>query len=228
MAGNSRDISDAQRTKLLRAGVVLLDYDLGARHPWAVVTGAGAERVERVVADELGVAVDVEIAGDVPRRLMPRPCVGHMEREPGRLQLRFVLRGDEHVDDIVQAEDDESVVVYAIVCASVAGMDGQAWEGPWHVYLGQPLATARSSTASPARRCPTRTSLLSCATSGRQTRRRTRTTSTQLRTSDPQACLRRRGLLLDDPDTSGEDLGIEECAHQLVVRAVAQRLGLQP
>lgn len=140
MAENSRDISDAQRTKLLRAGVVLLDYDLGARHPWAIVTGAGAERVERVVADELGVAVDVEIAGDVPRRLMPRPCVGHMEREPGRLQLRFVLRGDEHVDDIVVAEDDESVVVYAIVCASVAGMDGQAWEGPWHVYLGQPLA----------------------------------------------------------------------------------------
>jgi hypothetical protein len=63
-----------------------------------------------------------------------------MEREPGRLQLRFVLRGDEHVDDIVVAEDDESVVVYAIVCASVAGTDGQAWEGPWHVYLGQPLA----------------------------------------------------------------------------------------
>jgi hypothetical protein len=63
-----------------------------------------------------------------------------MEREPGRLQLRFVLRGDEHVDDIVVAEDDETVVVYGIVCASVAGTDGPAWEGPWHVYLGQPLA----------------------------------------------------------------------------------------
>jgi hypothetical protein len=54
--------------------------------------------------------------------------------------LRFVLRGDEHVDDIVVAEDNESVVIYATVCASVAGMDGQAWEGAWHVYLGQPLA----------------------------------------------------------------------------------------
>jgi hypothetical protein len=140
MAENSRDISEAQRIKLLQAGVVLLQYDLNARRPWAVVTGAGAERVGRVVADELGAAVDVEVAGEVPRRLMPRACLGHMEREPGRLQLRFVLRGDEHVDDIVVAEDDESVVVYAIVCASVAGTDGQAWEGPWHVYLGQPLA----------------------------------------------------------------------------------------
>jgi hypothetical protein len=140
MAVNSRDISDAQRTKLLGAGVVLLDCDLGARHPWAVVAGAGAERVKRIVADELGAGVDLDVAGDVPRRLMPRPCVGHMEREPGRLQLRFVLRGDEHVDDIVVAQDDESVVVYAIVCASVVETDGEAWEGPWHVYLRKPLA----------------------------------------------------------------------------------------
>jgi hypothetical protein len=62
-----------------------------------------------------------------------------MEREARRLQLRFVLCGDEHVDDIVLAEDDESVVVYGIVCTSVAGTNGRAWEGPWHVYLGQPL-----------------------------------------------------------------------------------------
>jgi hypothetical protein len=72
MAENSRDISEAQRIKLLQAGVVLLQYDLNARRPWAVVTGAGAERVGRVVADELGAAVDVEVAGEVPRRLMPR------------------------------------------------------------------------------------------------------------------------------------------------------------
>jgi hypothetical protein len=140
MAENSRDISDAQRTKLLQAGVVLLESELDGRRPWALVTGAGAERVERVVGEELGAAVDVEVAGELPRRLVPRACVGHMEREPGRLQLRFVLRGDEHVDDIVVAEDDESVVVFAIVCASIAGTDGPACEGPWHVYLDQPLA----------------------------------------------------------------------------------------
>jgi hypothetical protein len=67
---------------------------------------------------------------DMPRELRPRCCVGYMEREAGRLQLRFVLRGDEHVDDIVVAEDDESVVVVATVCTSVSGEAGQEWEGP--------------------------------------------------------------------------------------------------
>jgi hypothetical protein len=139
MAENSRDISNEQRTRLLRAGIVLIDCDLDAQRPWAVVAGAGVERIERAVADEFGAAIDLDIAGDVPRALMPRRCVGHMEREAGRLQLRFVLRGDEHVDDIVLAEDDESVVVYGIVCTSVSSTDGGAWEGPWHVYLDRPL-----------------------------------------------------------------------------------------
>jgi hypothetical protein len=62
-----------------------------------------------------------------------------MAREEGRLQLRFVLRDDEHLDDIVVAEDDECVVVYGIVCASVAGSGGDAYEGPWHVHLDRPL-----------------------------------------------------------------------------------------
>jgi hypothetical protein len=91
-----------------------------------VVAGAGEERVELAIADELGTAVDVEIAGELPRRHVPRPCVGQMEREERRLQLRFILRGDEHVDDIVVAEDDQSVVVYGIVCTLVAGTDRDA------------------------------------------------------------------------------------------------------
>ena len=62
-----------------------------------------------------------------------------MEREERRLQLRFVLHGDEHVDDIVIAEDDACVVVYGIVCTTVAGTARDAYEGPWHVYLDRPL-----------------------------------------------------------------------------------------
>jgi hypothetical protein len=47
--------------------------------------------------------------------------------------------GDEHVDDIVVAEDDACVVVYGIVCTSVAGSGRDAYEGPWRVYLERPL-----------------------------------------------------------------------------------------
>jgi hypothetical protein len=103
------------------------------------IAGAGEERVRVAITDELGAGVDMEIAGELPRQHMPRRCVGHMEREERRLQLRFVLRGDEHVDDIVVAEDDACVVVYGIVCTSVAGTARDACEGPWHVYLDRPL-----------------------------------------------------------------------------------------
>jgi hypothetical protein len=139
MPDNSPEIAASQRTRLLRAGIVLLEDRLDGAKPSVVVAGAGEERLRLAIADELGAGVDVEIAGEVPRRLMPRRCVGHMKRDERRLQVRFVLRGDEHVDDIVVAEDDACVVVYGIVCTSVAGTGSDAYEGPWHVYLDRPL-----------------------------------------------------------------------------------------
>jgi hypothetical protein len=139
MADNSPRIAAKQRTALLRHGVVVLESELDVPRPRIVVTGAGDERVQNVVALQLGADVEVEVWGDLPRELRSLRCVGYMEREAGRLQLRFVLRGDEHVDDIVVAEDDAEVVVFATVCTAVVGEAGRAWEGPWHVYLGRPL-----------------------------------------------------------------------------------------
>jgi hypothetical protein len=62
-----------------------------------------------------------------------------MEREPGRLQLRIVLRGDEHVDEIVTAEHAKTVVVLATVCTSALGETGDFCEVPCHVWLDEPL-----------------------------------------------------------------------------------------
>ncbi len=139
MPDNSPDIAAKQRPRLLRAGIVLLENDLDGAKPSVLVAGAGEERVRLAVVDDLGEGIDVEIAGELPRRHVPRPCAGFMEREERRLQLRFVLCGDEHVDDIVIAEDDACVVVYGIVCTSVAGTGRDAYEGPWHVHLDRPL-----------------------------------------------------------------------------------------
>lgn len=139
MADNSPGIAAEQRAALLRHGVVTLESELEGARPRIAVTGAGHERVQKLVAQQLGSEVEVEVWGELPRELRPLRCVGYMEREPGRLQLRFVLRGDEHVDDIVVAEDDAHVVVFATVCTAVVGEAGRAWEGPWHVYLDRPL-----------------------------------------------------------------------------------------
>jgi hypothetical protein len=115
---------------------VVLESELDGARPRIGVTGAGAERVQALVEQELGADVDVELWAPLPRHLRPLRCVGHMEREPRRLQLRFVLRGDQHLDDIVIAEDDAEVVVFATVCTAVVGEQGPACECPWHVYRG--------------------------------------------------------------------------------------------
>ncbi len=83
------------------------------------------------------------------RELTPRRCVGHMEREPGRLQLRLVLHPGEYVSAIDIEEHDEAVVASATVCrpggddghgdGDDGDGDGDACEVPCHVYLERPL-----------------------------------------------------------------------------------------
>lgn len=74
------------------------------------------------------------------RMLYPRRCIGYLEREPGRLQLRLVLYPGEHVCDIDLEEDDEAVVAFATVCGPVEDDEhGDACEVPCHVYLERPL-----------------------------------------------------------------------------------------
>ena len=128
-------MEDSQRADLLRHGIVVVGRDGGR----VEVTGAGPDRVLEIARRVLGAEVEVEVIGTTPRQIEPRRCRGHMEREPGRLQVRFALVGDEHVDDIVVAEDEQTVVVFCTVCAAAAGEDGERWEGPWHVYLDAPL-----------------------------------------------------------------------------------------
>ena len=135
MRDRRSSVTAADRTALLRHGIVVLD----AAGPRIGVTGQGAARVREVVARQFGEGVDIDVLDDLPRKLEPRPCMGFMEREPGRLQLRLELRGDEHVDEIVVAEDDEAVVAFATVCTSTAGEVGPSCEVPCHVYLDCPL-----------------------------------------------------------------------------------------
>ena len=47
----------------------------------------------------------------------PATLVGYREREPGRLQLRAVLRaGTEGICDAIVEEDDETVRVRVLLC----------------------------------------------------------------------------------------------------------------
>jgi hypothetical protein len=91
-----------------------------------------------------------------PRRLAPRSCVAYCEREPGRLQVRLVVDRDEHIDDIVVIEDDDSVVVCASICSPTTGVRRDQIDAPFHVYLEEPLGERKVVDALSGRAVPYR------------------------------------------------------------------------
>jgi hypothetical protein len=132
-------IGKRDRTALLRQGIVILSATADETGTQVGVAGGHEDWVVPAVLAQLGSEVDVDVCGRLPRELRPRRCVGYKEREEGRLQLRYVLCGDEHLDDIFVAEDDSSVVVFATICIPVLRQGGDAVETPYHVYLDHPL-----------------------------------------------------------------------------------------
>jgi hypothetical protein len=91
-----------------------------------------------------------------PRRLAPRSCVAYCEREPGRLQVRLVVDRDEHIDDIVVIEDDDSVVVCASICSPTTGVRRDQIDAPFNVYLDEPLGERKVIDALSGRAVPYR------------------------------------------------------------------------
>lgn len=67
-----------------------------------------------------------------------RQCDGHMEREPGRLQLRVGLCGLEGVCTVLFEEDDDAVTVLILICGE-SDPEGDWVDCPVHIYLERPL-----------------------------------------------------------------------------------------
>jgi hypothetical protein len=72
----------------------------------------------------------------------PRTCFRYREREPGRLQLRVILRPGENVCHVLVEESDTRVKVLILVCGEIEHRD-EAIDCPVHVYLSEALADRR-------------------------------------------------------------------------------------
>jgi hypothetical protein len=131
-------VSAEDSVALLKEGIAVLNVEDHEGRIQVGATGRDEERVRQRVIEQLG-DVDVWVAGDVSRQLRPRAASSYMEQEPGLLHLRYVIQGDQHVDEIVTAEDDETVVVLGCVCMSVVGDDGPPIDSPAFVLLDQPV-----------------------------------------------------------------------------------------
>lgn len=132
-------ITTEDRVAFLREGVAVHSVHADEFGTRVYATGDDEERARGAIKARLGDDVEVTVCGDVRRGSVPRACVGHMEREEGRLQLRYVLREDEHLDELLVAEDDERVAVYGTVCVPCEPAIGDEVGHPYHVYLKGPL-----------------------------------------------------------------------------------------
>lgn len=134
-------ISMEDRSALLRERVLVHavshDAEFGTQ---MAVTGPDEKRARKAIVERFGKDVQVAVCGHVPREVLPRRCDGQMEREPGRLQLRYAMQDEEHLHEIVVAETDDQVIVFGTICAPVdLPAPGHLVESPYHVYLDQPL-----------------------------------------------------------------------------------------
>lgn len=67
-----------------------------------------------------------------------RRCEAHMEREPGRLQLRLLLRPSEGICQVPFEETEDAVTVLILVCGPV--IPGEEFiDCPTHIFLNEPL-----------------------------------------------------------------------------------------
>lgn len=72
----------------------------------------------------------------------PRSCFRYREREPGRLQLRVVLRPGESVCDVLVEENGTRVEVLILTCGEIEP-GNEAMDCPVHVYLSAALGDRR-------------------------------------------------------------------------------------
>jgi hypothetical protein len=105
------------------------------------VTGPHEELTRDRVAMQLGPEFDVRYCGDAPRAVRPAQCFAYSEGDPGCLDLRYMLRFEQQVADVLVVEDDDTVVVLGYVCMSVLGDSGDPAERAVPAYLRQPLGS---------------------------------------------------------------------------------------
>jgi hypothetical protein len=125
------------RADLLAAGVVVLADETHRGDRTISASGPTADATRTALAEVVPLA-RLDWVGPGPRRLRPTPCIACRPRD-GDLRVWLPLRGDGHVDEILVAEDDERVVVLAIMCTSEMPDDEPPLACPYRVVLAEPL-----------------------------------------------------------------------------------------
>jgi len=119
----------AVKAEFLARGVVVLDEERPTKGaPAPSVAASRPERAAAAVAELLGAGWELDWVGTTPREIVPRALVDYSDRGMGVLKLGIVLYAEEHIDEVLLAEDDEKIVVAAYVCSPGVALPGARQE----------------------------------------------------------------------------------------------------
>lgn len=131
---------EAVRAELLARGVVALDDEETKKgDKFLCVAAPRYEHAQAVVAAVLGDEWEVHWVGPTPREIVPRELVDWSDRGMGGMKLGIVLYAEEHIDEVLLAEDDHKVVVRAFVCSPAQPADGQVRAEVAKVYASREI-----------------------------------------------------------------------------------------
>ena len=127
----------AVQAQLLRRGVAVLAEEEHRGTRFLTVSSYNRDRTALV--SELLPDVQVDWAGRTARQIVPARCVGWRKKADDVLRVWIALHTDEHIDEVVAAENDDEVVVLAFACTPTAGSEGGWRSEPIRVDLDSPI-----------------------------------------------------------------------------------------
>lgn len=131
----------AVHAELLARGVVALGESRPRKGPKILfVASALPEWAEAAVPDLLDDSWEIDWLGETPRRIVPRRILEYGDRGMGGLKVTLVLQDEEHVDEVLIAEDDDKIVLAAFVCSPALPTGGPSAVEAIKKYAARDLA----------------------------------------------------------------------------------------
>jgi hypothetical protein len=129
---------EAARAELLRRGIVVVREREEAGEPVVEVTCADPEWPESAIPELLPGFTHTYL-GRMPREIYPTPCLSWRPKGEREIRLWARVHEDEHLDEVVVAEDERQVLVEVFVCTPTGGSDKREHAEPVRIELRDPI-----------------------------------------------------------------------------------------
>ena len=117
---------EAVRAELLARGVIVLEESRGRKGEKSLLVASyRMEWAEEAVPELLGEQWEVVWIAKTPREIVPVGILSYRDRGMGGIKLFVALADEEHVDEVLLAEDEEKIVLAAYVCSPALPTGGR-------------------------------------------------------------------------------------------------------